>query len=65
MLCDQCGLYSWPTAQSNTLTNLPILGTAGIYALPQGTAELLGISIPQPETQTSYIDTQAKALGEA
>ena len=51
------------TSQGNTLTNTTLPGTGSIYALPQGTTEALGISIPQPETQTSYIDTQAKALG--
>ena len=44
MLCDQCGLYSWPTAQGNTLTALPTPGMGGL-------------SLSQPAGQNNVVNT--------
>ena len=45
MLCDQCGFYSWPTAQGNTLTALPTPGAGG-----QSNLQLAGpLSSEQPQ----------------
>ena len=57
MLCDQCDFYSWPTAQSNTLTALPTPGTGGLYTLPLGAQSFsqsaVALRAPIPSSQSA------------
>ena len=59
MLCDQCGLYSWPTAQGNTLTALPTPGTGEQSALPITSLSLAGSSQANNPSATSLLYSQS------